>query len=163
MKFSCKQILKIKKDDVATLGLGIYQRSLLRCKEKECLNSVCLTMSFLFSRKMDSFLRKETTTSSSSSSSRSKIFTSMWTMFLFLIFSSVRVSSARFSSRHRATTGWNTPEATGSSWETFSCNSLIFPHCCFYFFMSSLIYFCFSCVSWASYLHYQWICQLLYV
>lgn len=73
-----------------------------------------LTMSFLFSRKMESFLRKETTTSSSSSSSRSRIFTSMWTMFLFLIFSSVRVSSARFSSRHRATTGSNAPETTGS-------------------------------------------------
>lgn len=77
------------------------------CKHKD--QRVSLTMSFLFSRKMDSFLRKTTTSSSSSSSSRSRIFTSMWTMFLFLIFSSVRVSSARFSSRHRATADtWQT-------------------------------------------------------
>lgn len=62
-----------------------------------------LTMSFLFSRKMESFLRNETTRTSSSSSSRSRTLTSRPTMFLFLIFSSVLVSSARFNRRYRDT------------------------------------------------------------
>lgn len=60
-------------------------------------------MSFLFSRKMESFLRKVTTSTSSSLSSRSRTLTSRPTMFLLRIFSSVLMSVARFSSRYRDT------------------------------------------------------------
>ena len=57
------------------------------------------TISCLFSMKMLSFLRKEVTRMSSSKLSRSRVSTSIFTMFLFLIFISTFRSSAKFSSR----------------------------------------------------------------
>lgn len=57
------------------------------------------TISFLFSTNTLSFFKKDITRISNSKFSRSSDFTSMWTIFLFLILSSVLVSSAKFNRR----------------------------------------------------------------
>lgn len=80
----------------------VSARAVIICFNKE-RKYTALAMSFLFSRKMESFLRNVTTSTSSSSSSRSRTLTSRPTMFLFRIFSSVLMSVARLSSRYKDT------------------------------------------------------------
>ncbi len=58
-----------------------------------------LTISFLFSTKMESFLRNETTSMRSSWFSRQSVRTNIWMICLFFIFISTFKSSARFSRR----------------------------------------------------------------